>query len=169
MDVRRELGVRTVFNILGPLANPACAEAQLIGVFDPVLTEVMAEALCELGTTRAMAVHSQGMDEIGLGRTKISELASGSLRTYFIEGSDFGFSAQHIPRVRSPTESAAIVIDVLRGVKGAARDIALINAAAAIYLGGKAENLEEGLVLAGNSVDSGGALTKLEALKGVSG
>ncbi|MEW6528884.1 MAG: anthranilate phosphoribosyltransferase [Candidatus Micrarchaeota archaeon] len=163
--IRRELGVRTVFNILGPLTNPADANAQVLGVYDPNLTETIAEVLRILGTERALVVHSEGMDEIGLGKTKISELKNKIVRTYYIEALDFGITKQDIPIVNFKEESAAVLLDVLKGVKGAAYDIALMNAAAVIYVGNKSESIAHGLRLARASVETGAAMEKLNALR----
>lgn len=167
--LRRELGVRTVFNILGPLTNPAGAKAQVVGVFDASLTETMAAALKELGAGRALVVHSGGMDEIGLGKTRVSELKKGEILTYTLDASEFGFTEQKVPTAGSKEESARITLSVLEGEMGAARDIALLNAAAAIYVGGKAETMGEGVGLARLSVDSGQALRKLEMLRAFGG
>ena len=167
--LRRELGVRTVFNILGPLTNPAGAKAQVLGVYDASLTETMAEVLRALGAGRALVVHSGGMDEIGLGKTRVSELKNGEIRTYTLDASEFGFREQKVPKAGSKEESARIMLAVLEGEMGAARDIALLNAAAAIYVGGKAGTMEEGVELARLSVDSGAALRKLEMLRAFGG
>jgi anthranilate phosphoribosyltransferase len=163
--VRKELGIRTVFNILGPLTNPAGADAQVLGVYDASLTETLAEVLRELGTARALVVHSGGMDELGLGKTRVSELRDGSVRTYELDASEFGITKQKVPTAGSKEESARITLSVLKGEKGAALDIAVLNAAAAIYVGGKAKTIGEGLELARLSVDCGAALRKLEMLR----
>ncbi|MFH0884948.1 MAG: anthranilate phosphoribosyltransferase [Candidatus Micrarchaeota archaeon] len=163
--VRKELGIRTIFNILGPLTNPANAKAQVLGVFDASLTETMAEVLRALGTERALVVHSGGMDEIGLGKTRVSELRDGRVETYELDASEFGFREQKAPTADSKEESASIMLSVLKGVKGAALDIALLNAAAAVYVGGKAKSIGDGVEAARVSVDSGAAMRKLEMLK----
>ena len=163
--VRGELGFRTFFNMLGPLTNPAGASAQVIGVFHPDLTDTMAEVLLILGTTRALVVHSDGMDEIGLGFTRISELEDGKVETRMLDASDFGIAKQEVPKVSSKEESSRITLGVLRGEMGAAREISVINAAAAIYVAGMAEGIVEGLVLARRSIDSGAAMARLEALR----
>ncbi|NYZ74224.1 anthranilate phosphoribosyltransferase [Candidatus Micrarchaeota archaeon] len=167
--VRKELGIRTVFNILGPLTNPANAKAQVLGVFDASLTETMAEVLKALGTEHALVVHSGGMDEIGLGKTKVSELKDGKVRTYEIDASEFGFTEQKVPTVDSKEAGAAIMLSVLKGAEGPALDISLLNAAAAIYVGGKAESIRDGLELARVSVQSGAAMGKLELLRAFGG
>lgn len=163
--VRKELGIRTVFNILGPLTNPANAKSQVMGVFDPGLTEIMADVLLSLGTERALVVHSEGMDEIGLGKTRVSELRDGKVRTYELDASEFGFTRQKVPTAASKEDGAAIMLSVLKGAEGPALDIALLNAAAAIYVSGKAKSIGEGLKLARVSVESGAAMAKLDALK----
>lgn len=165
MPIRKELGIRTIFNILGPLINPANAQAQLLGVFDPLLTETFAKVLDSLGTERALIVHSEGMDEIGLGKTKICELKNKRIKTYFIKGEEFGFEKQEVPRVHSAEQSAEIIHNILKGEKGPERDIAVLNAGAAIYLGKKAETIKQGVKLAEESIDSGNALKKLLELK----
>lgn len=163
--VRKELGIRTVFNILGPLANPADAGAQVLGVYSPELTETMADVLGTLGTGRALVVHSEGMDEIGLGRTKVSELRDGVVETYQLDAAEFGLLRRRAPQAASIEESARITLSVLEGKEGPALDIALLNAAAAVYVGGKADSMEKGLDLARESVMNGAAMGKLEALK----
>lgn len=159
--IRKELGIRTVFNILGPLTNPANANVQLIGVYDPLLTEIIAQTLNLLGTEHALVVHSEGMDEIGLGKTKISELKNGKIENYILDASEFGFVKNEIPRVNSDLESAEIIKNVLNGKKSGARDVVLLNSAAAIYVGGKAKNINEGIEIAKHSIDSGNAAEKL--------
>jgi anthranilate phosphoribosyltransferase len=163
--VRKELGIRTIFNILGPLTNPANAKAQVLGVFDPNLTEMMAGVLLSLGTARALVAHSEGMDEIGLGKTKVSELRDGEVRTYELDASEFGFTAQRVPTAASKEDGASIMLSVLKGVEGPALDISLLNAAAAIYVGGKAESIRDGLELARISVESGAVMRRLERLR----
>lgn len=165
--VRQEIGCRTVFNLLGPLANPAGAEAQLLGVYSPDLTPVMADVLRLLSLPRAMVVHGDGMDEITTtGETRVAELAEGSIRHYTITCEKFGIGIAGKQDLAGgdARENARILEGVLEGERGAARDIVLLNAGAAIYLGGKAGDLHEGLVLAAASVDTGAALTKLDAL-----
>jgi anthranilate phosphoribosyltransferase len=164
-EVRRELGIRTVFNILGPLTNPAGAGAQVLGVYDPELTGTMADVLMRLGAKRALVVHSEGMDEIGLGTTKISELRDGRVETRIIDASEFGIDRADVPRADSKEESARIILDVLRAKLGPARDIAALNAAAAIYVGGIAESIADGLARACRAIDSTAAFGKLEELR----
>ena len=166
---RQEIGIRTVFNILGPLSNPAGAEVQLVGVYDANLTQVMAEVLHNLGTKRAMVVHGEdGLDEITCcGSTQISELKDGKISTYHINPSDFGLGiAQRTEIIGGDAQAnAQIVLDILQGTAGACRDIVLMNSAAALYVSGLAADLMEGMVLARASIDSGKAYGKLMELK----
>ncbi len=166
---RREIGIRTVFNILGPLTNPANAQGQLLGVYEPSLTETMANVLKKLGSQRAWIVHSNdGLDEIStVDTTNVSELNNGKIVNYKIYPEDFS-----IPRVRhedltggDPDENARIALDVLNGCKGPKLDIVLLNAAAGLVVGMKAKNLQDGLELARKSIDAGDALKKLEQLR----
>ncbi|MBX3064445.1 MAG: anthranilate phosphoribosyltransferase [Anaerolineae bacterium] len=173
IGVRRELGVRTIFNILGPLTNPAGAKRQLLGVAVADLTEVMANVLCLMGGEAAFVVHGEGgLDEMTTtGSNRVSELRDGQVRTYTIEPEELGF-------IRAPFEellggdseqNAAITRGILDGsIRGGKRDIVLLNAAAAIVAGGKASDLREGITVAAQSIDSGAALGKLHALVGCS-
>ena len=167
--VRKELGVRTVFNVLGPLTNPAGAHAQLLGVFDAKYAEKMAHVLAILGTEHAIVVHSDGLDEIGLGKTQAWEVKKGECFSYELEASKLELERREVPRVQSAKESADIIVGVLEGKTGAARDVSLLNAAAAIYVGGKAGSIEQGLKMAGEAVDSGKAMGVLENLRKFSG
>lgn len=167
MPVRTELGIRTVFNILGPLSNPANAGAQLMGIYDAGLTEKIAEVFRILGLERAMVVHGDpGIDEIStVGNTKISELRGNEIRTYIIRPEEFGLKRARIDDLAGGDrkENAIILKKILNGgEKGAKRDIVLINAAAGIVIGGKAANLKEGLNMATEVLDSGKAYKKLE-------
>lgn len=170
--VRKELGVRTVFNILGPLISPASVTRQVYGIYDESLTEKLAGVLKELGITHAMVVHGMGgLDEIStIGETKVSELKDNRITTYYIKPEDFGLKTAD-PGLLSgggPEENAKITLSILKGDAGPKRDIAVINAAAAIYVGGKAASLKDGVALAEKSIDSGAALKKLEKLIDVS-
>ena len=167
MPARRELGVRTVFNILGPLTNPANASAQLMGVFDPDLTEKMAEVFRLLKLKSAIVAYGEpGLDELStLGKTKISELRDGKVRTYFVRPGDFGLSKAKAEDIAggSARENARILRDILSGEEtGARRDITLLNSAAGIVVGGVADNLKEGYEIARDVLDSGKAYKKLE-------
>lgn len=164
---RKELGIRTVFNLLGPLANPAGAKAQLLGVYTPVLTEKIARVLSSVGVVRAMVVHGGGLDEISTtGPTKISELEAGKIRTYVLNCQDVGFSPATLNDLKGgdAATNARILQSVFSGKKGPARDIVLLNAGAAVYLGGKSDTLEEGISMGAESIDSGRASTVLDHL-----
>ena len=167
--VRKELGVRTLFNLLGPLTNPAGAKRQVMGVFHRDLVPLLAHALHKLGSEHVMIVHSADeMDEISFsGDTYVAELKDGAVREYTINPTQFGLSLhEHATiSVDNADESKVMVLDVLSGKTGAARDIVLLNAGAAIYVAGIAASHQEGIALAAQSIDSGAALQKLEQLK----
>lgn len=167
--VRREIGIRSIFNILGPLTNPAGAKRQVIGVYDPALTDALAKVLNNLGSERAFIVRGEdGLDEITLAdETRVTELNAGSIRTYHVKPEDFGFNRCSPQDLKGggPDENAEIIMGVLEGKKGPARDIVLLNAAAAITAGGLASKIEEGIAIAHGAIDSGEALAKLERLK----
>ena len=171
--IRAELKIRTIFNILGPLTNPAGARRQLIGVFAPQLTELMARVLLELGAQRALVVHGHdGLDEISsISPTRISELCDGTVRTYdFDPETLLDHAACHDDLAGDdPVHNATITAAILDGRKGPCRDIACLNAAAAIMIGGKADSISEGLRLANEAIDSGKAAAKLEALIEITG
>jgi anthranilate phosphoribosyltransferase len=168
--VRRELGVRTVFNLLGPLTNPAGASTQLLGVADGRAARILARALTRLGTHHALVVHGAGgLDEISLsGPTLCYEVRAGQPEpaTFTIGPEEFGLAPAPLGAVRggSPGENAALVRQVLAGQPGPHRDIVLLNAAAALYVGGRAPNLETGLAQAAEAIDSGAAAAALERL-----
>jgi anthranilate phosphoribosyltransferase len=169
---RRELGVRTVFNILGPLTNPAKARRQLLGVFAPELTEPMAAALLELGAEAALVVHGlDGLDELStIGETRVSELRDGSVRTYTLRPQDVGLRVARPEDIvgGTPEESAAMLLGVLEGKPGPRRDIALLNAAGALMVAGKTADLQSGTEAAAEAVDSGAARHKLDQLREMS-
>lgn len=166
---RRELGFRTVFNVLGPLTNPLGAECQLLGVYDRSLTHKLAEVLQKLNSRRAMVVHGlDGLDEISTSApTQISELANGIIRSYQINPDDFGFAAASPDYFvgGTPADNARMIRQILQGKTGPCRDLVVLNAAAALTVAGKAESIREGVQLAQNSIDSGAALNKLEQLR----
>ena len=167
MAARQELGCRTVFNILGPLANPAGAGAQVLGVYDQKLTGPVAEVLRLLGVSRALVVYGSGLDEITVtGETRVTELDGDRITNYTLAPEQFGLARAAPADLLGgdPEENARIVRAVLAGKKGAARDIVLMNAGAAIYVGGRAGTLAEGIRLAADSIDSGRAAQKLDAL-----
>jgi anthranilate phosphoribosyltransferase len=165
---RREIGIRTIFNMLGPLTNPAGATSQLIGVYDPGLTEMFAGVLKNLGARRAFVVHgSDGLDEATItGETRVSELKDGLVSTYNIDPVElFGETYRGEELLGGDaSENAQILKDVLFGEDGARRRIVVLNAALAIVAGGKAETLAEGVRIAAECIDSGAALKKLRAL-----
>jgi anthranilate phosphoribosyltransferase len=168
IEPRREIGVRTIFNMLGPLTNPAGATAQLIGVYDPQLTEMFAGVLKNLGTKRAFVIHgSDGLDEATVtGETRVTELKDGLISTYNINPLDiFGETYRGEELVGGdPSVNAQITRDVLSGTDGARRKIVLLNAALALMAGEKAHDTREGVALAEEYIDSGAAMEKLEAL-----
>jgi len=164
--VRKEMGVRTLFNILGPLTNPAGAPNILMGVFHPDLVGIQLRVLQRLGAQRALVVHGRdGMDEISLGSsTLVGELTDGNLREYEIHPEEFGYamaSARQLV-VADATESKARVLEVLQNQPGPARDIVLLNAGAALYVANTADSIAEGIALAAEALTTGDALAKLE-------
>jgi anthranilate phosphoribosyltransferase len=170
---RKELGIRSIFNILGPLTNPANAKGQVLGVFDGRLTEPVANVLMNLGLERALVVHGQdGMDEITLTAvTKVSEVIHGSVITYEIVPEQFGMSRCTTAELTGgdAQENADIIRGIFRGVRGPRRDIAVINAAAALYVGRAVRNLHDGVKTAEEMIDSGKAGSKLKELKEFTG
>ena len=169
---RREIGIRTIFNAIAPLTNPAGAKAQVIGVYSPELTETHAHVLKKLGTKHAFIVHgADGLDEITTTTTtRISELNNGDVSTYTLDPTTFGISKTEQESLLggTPEQNAEITTNILKGQVGPKRDIVLLNAGAAIVAGGKANNLEVGIKLAADSIDSGRAFDILEQLKVVS-
>jgi anthranilate phosphoribosyltransferase len=164
-QIRRDLGFRTVFNILGPLTNPANAKAQLIGVFDGSLCEPMANVLNILGTERALVVHGSGMDEISnTGETQVAELNHGRITKYTLKPEKLGIKRAQASEIAggTPEENARFIVEVLKGKKGPKRDIIVINAGAALLVSGKADTIESGIIMANRSIDSGAALDKLK-------
>jgi anthranilate phosphoribosyltransferase len=165
---RRELGIRTIFNLLGPLTNPASVQGQLMGVYSGELTEPMAEVLYNLGTERALVIHGlDGLDEISISApTRVSELKNGSISTHIINPENFGYAKAGADSVKGtdPKANAAMILSVFRGEKGPRRDIVELNAGAAIYVGKGAETIAEGVRRAAMIIDSGKALKKLGEL-----
>ncbi len=166
--VRKELGVRTIFNILGPLTNPAGARQQVVGVYSPELTSVLAEVLGALGTERSLVVYGHGgVDELSItGPTQVSEVVSDGIRTYEVEPEEVGLQRGRPEDMRGGTaeENAAITLAVLGGERGPRRDVVLLNAAAALVAAGEADDLREGVRLAAEAVDSGRAMASLNGL-----
>lgn len=165
---RRQMGIRTIFNMLGPLTNPAGANFQVVGVYAAHLTELLARVLAELGSTRAVVVHgSDGLDEITItAESRITELSQGELRTYTVVPEDLGLQRATLGEIQGgdARQNSSIILEVLRGGRGPRRDIVLLNAAAALMVSGRASDLKQGVVAAAESIDSGKALAKLERL-----
>ena len=170
--IRRELGFRTVFNILGPLTNPASPAMQLLGVYDEYLVEPLAQVLVSLGVKRGMVVYGMDkLDEISLSApTRICEIKDGWFRSTTVRPEDFGFErcAKADLKGGTPAENAATTRAILSGQQGHKRNAVLLNAGAALYIGGKADSMEKGVVLASEIIDSGAALHTLEAFVEVS-
>lgn len=166
MPVRKQLGFRTIFNILGPLTNPVKAKSQVIGVFDERLTETMAEVLKNLGVKHALVVHGMdGLDEISVsGRTKVTELYKNVIKTYYISPEDFGLSKYDIGEILGGTakDNAEIINRIFDGETGAKRDIVLLNSGAALYVNKDLNSIEEGINLAKDIIDSKKAKEKLK-------
>ncbi|MCR5477651.1 MAG: anthranilate phosphoribosyltransferase [Lachnospiraceae bacterium] len=170
--IRKELGFRTVFNILGPLTNPAAPSMQLLGVYDEYLVEPLAQVLVNLGVKRGMVVYgTDKLDEISLSSpTKICEIRDGWFKSFTITPEDFGFATCGKEDLKggTPAENAQITLGILKGEKGHKRNAVLLNAGAALYIGGKAESMAEGIKLASELIDSGKALETLEKVKEIS-
>ena len=167
--VRKEMGIRTVFNILGPLSNPSRAKAMVVGVYSPSLTEVIAGTMANLDVKRGFVVSGEdNMDEFTLtGSSTVSEIKDGKVETYEITPEQFGLKRCKIEDLQGGdgTVNAQITKDILSGKeRGAKREIVLLNAGAALYIGGKAESIEEGIRIAGETIDSGKAMETLEAM-----
>ena len=170
--IRKELGFRTVFNILGPLTNPGSPSMQLLGVYDGYLVEPLAQVLVSLGVKRGMVVYGMDkLDEISLSApTKICEIRDGWFRSTMITPEEFGFErcTKEDLKGGTPEENAQITIDILKGAKGHKRNAVLMNAGASLYIGGKADNMKEGMKLAGEIIDSGKAFETLNKMIEVS-
>lgn len=170
--IRKELGFRTVFNILGPLTNPGSPKMQLLGVYDEYLVEPLAQVLISLGVKRGMVVYGKDkLDEISISApTAVCEFKDGWFKSYTIAPEDFGFErcTKEDLKGGTPEENAKITRDILGGAKGHKRNAVLMNAGAALYIGGKAETLKDGIALAAEIIDSGKALETLDKLIEVS-
>lgn len=166
--IRKELGFRTVFNILGPITNPAQPTMQLLGVYDEYLVEPLARVLNSLGVKRGLVVHGRDkLDEISIGApTAVCELNNGTYQTYTICPEDFGLTRASKADLLggTPAENARITTDILKGAPGPQRDVVLMNAGAGLYIAGKADTIAEGVRLAAQLIDSGAAYTKLQDL-----
>ncbi|WP_296848468.1 anthranilate phosphoribosyltransferase [uncultured Methanobrevibacter sp.] len=165
-SVRRELGIRTIFNILGPLTNPAGATMQVLGVYDKELVEPLAKVLNNLGVKSALSVYGiDGMDEISVSdKTCVCEIKDGEIKSYEIDPSDFGFEKCSIEDLvgGNPKENARITLDILKGQKGPKRNAVVLNSAAGLYVAGAAESIGDGVKIAEDMIDSGKALQQLE-------
>ena len=165
---RRELGIRTAFNLLGPLTNPAGATRQLVGVPQPELTELVARSLAQLGSDRAWVVHgADGLDEISTtGYTKVSECRNGAVNTFYLHPADVGLpkSAPETLRGGDAAHNAAVVRDVLSGTPGAVREIVLLNTGASLLIAGAATTVPEGIAMAAEAIDAGRAAAVLDRL-----
>ena len=170
--IRRELGFRTVFNILGPLTNPASPSMQLLGVYDDYLVEPLAQVLINLGVRRGMVVYgTDKLDEISLSSpTKVCEIKDGWFKSYKIKPEDFGFERCRKEDLQggTPEDNAKITKEILSGKQGYQRNAVLLNAGASLYIGGKVSSIKEGIVLAQQLIDSGKAMATLEKLIEVS-
>ena len=166
--LREKIGIRTIFNLLEPLINPGGAKTQVLGVYEPRLTETMAAVLENLGIKKGLVVHGEDtLDEISItGETKVTEFKEGRMKTYFIKPEDFGLKRAKLAEIEGGTknENAGIIVEILKGVRGAKRDITVLNSAGVLMAAGKAKHFEEGIELANQSIDSGEAFKKLERL-----
>jgi anthranilate phosphoribosyltransferase len=166
--LREKIGIRTIFNLLEPLINPAGAKVQVLGVYEPNLTETMATVLKNLGIERGLVVHGEDtLDEISItGKTKVTEFREGQVKTTFIKPEDFGLKKGKLVEIEGgdKKKNGEIILEILKGDRGAKRDITVLNAAAVFMIAGRAKNLDEGIELANQSIDSGEAFNKLERL-----
>ncbi|MFB6205954.1 MAG: anthranilate phosphoribosyltransferase, partial [Haloglomus sp.] len=166
---RKELGMRTVFNVLGPLTNPAGADAQVLGVYDPDLVPLVAESLAHMPVEHALVVHGAGLDEIAIhDETTVAEVRGETVEEYTLASADLGLERAAIADVAggTPAENAADLRGIVEGdVTGPKRDIILANAGAAIYVAGAADSLEAGVAAAREAIDSGAAAAKLDDLR----
>ena len=168
ISIRKKIGIRTLFNLLDPLINPAGAKVQVLGVYDSNLTETMAAVLMNLGIKRGLVIHGkETLDEISItGETKVTEFKEGEVRSYFIKPEDFGMKRSELIEIRGGTKekNAEIILDVLKGSRGPKRDVTVLNAAAVFFIAGGAKDFNEGIALANQSIDSGKALHTLKGL-----
>jgi anthranilate phosphoribosyltransferase len=166
---RQEIGIRTLFNILGPLTNPARASIQVLGVYDQTLSDLMAQVLMNLGSLHCFCVNGlDGLDEITITtKSKICEGKEGKVKCYHIEPADFDLPTARVKDLigGTPDQNARILLDILGGQKGPKRDVVLLNAAPAIVAAGKARTLQDGIQVAAESIDSGAAMEKLNRLR----
>ncbi len=166
---RQELGMRTIFNVLGPLTNPAAADGQVIGVYDPDLVPVLARAVARLDVAHALVVHGDGLDELALhGPSTVAEVTGEEITEFELHPADVGVESAPVDAVGggSPTENAADLRDIVEGERrGPKRDIVLMNAGAAIYVGGEAESIADGVAQAARTIDEGDAAATLERMQ----
>jgi anthranilate phosphoribosyltransferase len=170
--LRKELGIRTVFNILGPLTNPAGAKAQVMGVYDPNLCEKLAQVLRTLGSERAMVVHGEGMDEItNTGETYVAELSDGIVKSYTLRPEDLGYPLARASDIAggTPEENAGKLVQVMQGKESPARDIIAMNSGAAVYVSGLASTVKKGAEMAEAVINSGKALETLQRMVSMNG
>jgi anthranilate phosphoribosyltransferase len=169
---RKELGVRTAFNLLGPLTNPARPARQIVGVPRPELTELLARALLLLGSSRAWVVHgADGLDELSTtGHTKVSECRDGAVQTFYVHPSDYGLPKSSVGALKGgdAAENAQRIREVLDGTPGAARNVVLLNAGAALFVAGRTDSIQDGVTAAAEAIDSGNARQVLERLVTIS-
>jgi len=169
---RKEIGIRTIFNILGPLTNPAGAKRQILGVFADRLTEPLARVLGNLGSSDIMVVHGEdGLDEITISDgTKVSRYKEGEVETFYITPEDFGISREEVKTLvgGDKDENAKILLSILKGERGPKRDVVLMNSAAALVVAGKADSFKDGMLIAADAIDSGASLKKLQEIIKVS-
>jgi anthranilate phosphoribosyltransferase len=168
LSIREKIGIRTLFNLIDPLINPAGAKIQVLGVYEPRLTETMATVLKNLGIERGLVLYGEDtLDEISItGKTKITEFKDGGMKTYFIKPEDFGLRRGKLDEIRGGTkeQNAEILLEILKGGRGAKRDITILNAAAVFMIAGRAKDFNEGVKLANQSIDTGEAFHILERL-----
>ncbi len=169
---RREIGIRTIFNVLGPLTNPAGASSQLIGVYDKALTEILARVLLNLGSRHVLVVHSfDGLDELSITKKSyVAELKNGEVNSFVLDPEEYGFGKTGINELSggSSTENARTLLNILKGEPGPGRDVVVLNAAAVILAADRVSNFRDGISAAAEAIDNGNALKKLEDLKRVS-
>jgi len=167
-DLRKKIGIRTLFNLLDLLINPGGANVQVLGVYDPNLTETMATVLMNLGIKRGLVIHGKDtLDEISItGATKVTELREGEIKNYTIEPEDFGMKRRKLDEIKGGTkeQNATTILEILKGVQGARRDVTVLNAAAAFVVAGRAKDFKEGMDLAKQAIDSGKGLEILDRL-----
>jgi anthranilate phosphoribosyltransferase len=168
INIREKIGIRSIFNLLDPLINPAKAKIQILGVYEASLTEMMAVVLRGLGIKKGLVFYGEDtLDEISItGKTKLTELNDGDIKSYFIQPEDFGIKKRKLVEIRGGTkeQNADIILEVLKGRVGAQRDVTVLNAAAAFMIAGRANDFNEGIELANQSIDTGKALRTLENL-----